>query len=231
MGGLLGVLSVVAIATAAAWVMHGAAGARTRRPDDPALPRRLPPPGTAGGMAVAEALARRRSVRVFADRPLSPAQVAQLCWAAQGVTDERHGYRTAPSAGALFPAAVLLVDSAGVHQYEPQQHALRRTVAGDLRQGLQAAALDQPSVGAAPVCMVIAMDEAASASKYGSRAERYCLLEAGHVAQNVLLQATAMGLGGVPVGAFEDRRVSTLLHLPPNLRPVYLLPLGYPSAT
>ncbi len=180
-------------------------------------------------MGLAEVLKRRRSRREFSGKSLSLAQVAQLCWAAQGITDDIQGFRTAPSAGALYPITVFVVDTNGVYEYEPAGHALRQAAAGDLRGKLQAAALDQPCVGEAPLCLVIAVDVARTASKYGSRAERYCLLEAGHVAQNVLLQATALGLAGVPVGAFDHRRVASTLALPPNLRPVYLLPLGYPG--
>jgi SagB-type dehydrogenase family enzyme len=181
-------------------------------------------------MAVAEALARRRSQRVFAHRPLPVESVSQLCWAAQGITSPAKGYRTAPSAGAKFPIAVFLVDAAGVSEYEPKRHVLLRVRAGDLRGRLRAAAHDQASVGTAPVCLVITMDVSKTAAKYGGRAERYCLLEAGHVAQNVLLQATALELVGTPVGAFEDDKVAALLHLPPDVHPVYLLPLGNPGA-
>lgn len=187
----------------------------------------LPLPSTEGGMTLTEALTSRRSHRQFAAEPLSLGQVAQLCWAAQGITDEGEGHRTAPSAGALYPITIFVVDAKGVYEYEPGRHSLRPALAGDLRRELQAAALNQPCVGGAPVCLVITMDVARTASKYGSRAERYCLMEAGHVAQNILLQATAMGLAGVPVGAFEDRQVAATLELSPNLRPVYLLPLGY----
>jgi SagB-type dehydrogenase family enzyme len=188
----------------------------------------LPTPQKKGGMSVAEALARRRSQREFADRALSLEHLSQLCWAAQGITDQDQGYRTAPSAGALYPVSVFLVDRDGVYEYEPRQHVLRQVTSGDPRKQLQAAALDQPCVGAARLCLVIAVDVARSASKYGRRAERYCLLEAGHVAQNILLQGTALGLGGVPVGAFDDRKVASILHLPQHLTPVYLLPLGFP---
>ncbi len=188
---------------------------------------RLPPPKTEGGMAVAEALAKRRSQREFSERPLGQEQISQLCWAAQGITDMNAGFRTAPSAGALFPATVFVVDRNGVYEYQPVDHSLRQVIAGDPRGDLRAAAHDQPCVDAAPICLVIAMDVSRTAVKYGSRAERYCFIEAGHIAQNVLLQATAEGLGGVPVGAFDDPKVVALLQLPPHLRPVYLLPIGY----
>lgn len=207
--------------------------ARTPRPPSPPGDAgeviRLPRPQLADHMSVAEALAQRRSQRAFADTSLSPEQVAQLCWAAQGITDTQEDKRTAPSAGALYPLSVLVVDQTGVYSYEPGPHALRQVIAGDLRGALQAAAHDQSCVGAAPLCLILIMDVARTANRYGSRAERYCLLEAGHVAQNVLLQATALGLAAVPVGAFDDHKVATLLHLSAKLRPVYLLPVGYPA--
>ena len=191
---------------------------------------RLPEPNTAGAVSVAEALARRRSHRVFADEGLSVETVSQLCWAAQGITDARRGFRTAPSAGALFPITVFVVDRAGVYEYRPDKHLLRPVVPGDVRRKLQAAALGQAPVGNAPMCMVVTYDVSRTASKYGRRAERYCLLEAGHVAQNVLLQATAIGVVGVPVAALDAKRVASILNLPKRLSPVYLLPLGRPIA-
>jgi SagB-type dehydrogenase family enzyme len=189
----------------------------------------LAKPNTIDGMPVAQAIKLRRSLRDFDDTPLTPAQVSQLCWAAQGITDPRRGRRAAPSAGALYPMTVYVVDAGGVWEYLPLDHALRRIVAGDERKKLQAAALDQESVGGAPMCMVLVMNVDRTAAKYGSRALRYCLMEAGHVAQNVMLQATDLGMGGVTVGAFDEHRVAAVLKLSADLRPFYLLPLGHPG--
>ena len=193
------------------------------------LEQRLPPVTSQDRMSVAEALAKRRSWRRFVQTPLTAAEVSQLCWAAQGITD-REGHRTAPSAGALYPLVVFVADAAGVSQYDPHRHALEAVLTGDVRPRLQSAAHDQESVGGAPLVLAIAIDVGRTAAKYGPRAERYCLLEAGHAAQNVLLQATAIGLGGVPIGAFDDAAVKATLHLPANLEAVYLLPLGHPSS-
>jgi SagB-type dehydrogenase family enzyme len=154
--------------------------------------------------------------------------LGQLLWSAQGITGEQ-GYRATPSAGAIFPLTVLLVDPDGVYEYTPEKHALRRVLAGDIRSRLQAASLDQSCVGSAPANLVIAMQVAPMAAKYGAQAERYCLLEAGHAAQNVLLQATGLGLVAVPVAAFQEEEVAALLDLPRNLVPVYMLPLGWPA--
>ena len=137
--------------------------------------------------------------------------------------------RTAPSAGALYPITIFVLDREGVHEYQPQSHSLRSARVGDLRAKLKAVGLDQPSVGGAPVYFVLTIDASRIDSKYGAKAERYGLLEAGHVAQNVLLQATGLGLVGVPIATFDEHRVTKLLNLPPNFRPVYLIPLGYAS--
>jgi hypothetical protein len=94
--------------------------------------QRLPPAATRDCMSVAEALAKRRSCRGFAQTPLTGAEVSQLCWAAQGITD-REGHCTAPSAGAIYPLVVFVADAAGLYQYEPHRHALDPVVAGDVR--------------------------------------------------------------------------------------------------
>ncbi len=187
----------------------------------------LPPPVLTGSMAVEEAIARRRSVREFASTPLTLAQISQLCWAGQGITDRPRGYRAVPSAGALFPVELYIVTADGVDLYHPAGHKLERHLAGDVRPALQRAALDQEAVGHAPTCLVITAVPERSARKYGGRAERYCFIEAGHVAQNVLLQATALGLAGVPLGAFQDDEVAQVLSLPGNHRVLYLVPIGY----
>jgi len=186
----------------------------------------LPKSKTKGTMSVAEALSRRRSHRSFSDQVPTLQTIGQLCWAAQGITDKR-GFRAAPSAGALFPITIFVVNNNGVYEYRPKAHILDRVLDGDIRNKLLTVALHQSSVGSAPVCIVVTMNVARTATKYGQRAQRYCLLEAGHVAQNVLLQATALDMVGVPIGAFEDKKLGQLLQLPARLQPVYLLPLGY----
>jgi hypothetical protein len=149
-------------------------------PDDTVIG--LPRPVRTGGMPLAEAIARRRSVRDFTARPLSTRSLSQLCWAAQGITGQDEGLRAAPSAGALYPITIFVALPEAVHRYDPGEHALRRHRRGDRRAALRAAALGQSCVGGAPACMIVTIDVARSASKYGRWAERYCLLEAGHAA-------------------------------------------------
>ncbi|MHC4094251.1 MAG: SagB/ThcOx family dehydrogenase [Planctomycetota bacterium] len=179
-------------------------------------------------MSLEKAIAHRRSVREFSSTPLAIEQISQLCWAGQGITDRADGFRAAPSAGALFPIELYVVTADRVDHYRPAGHRLKPHLDGDVRRSLQQAALHQEPVGEAPVCLVIAAVVERTAGKYGKRAERYCFTEAGHVAQNILLQATALGLGGVPVGAFEDQKVAKVLKLPKAQRVLYLLPIGHP---
>lgn len=190
--------------------------------------RPLPAAALTGMVSVEEAIAQRRSVRSFKDVPLTPAQIGQLCWAGQGITDRARGFRASPSAGALYPIELYVVTKDGVDRYRAEKHELQRRVDGDRRPDLKAATHGQEAVGAAPMCMVVAAVLERTARKYGERAQRYCLLEAGHVAQNVLLQATAMKLAGVPVGAFDDAQVRLALKMPDNCEVLYLLPIGSP---
>jgi SagB-type dehydrogenase family enzyme len=191
----------------------------------------LPRPMLDGAISLERALERRRSVRELGGAPLELADLGQLLWAAQGVT-ETHGYRTAPSAGALYPLEIyaLVADVGalrpGVYRYEPSAHALIMTRSGDRRRSLAAAALDQEFVGRTPVVLVIAAVYARTEARYGSRADRHVHMEAGHAAQNIYLQATARDLATVLVGAFDDRAVQTAVGLPSDHIPLGLMPVG-----
>lgn len=219
--GSLGVAGLVLAACTTAAL--GPPSSAPREPD-----QRLPAPHLKGGMSVEEAIAQRRSVRRFADRALKPEEISLLCWAAQGITDPDGRFRAAPSAGALYPIELYVVTAGGVDHYRPPGHALERHLAGDHRRTLQAAALEQDSVGAAGICFVITAVVERTAKKYGRDAERFCWIEAGHVAQNILLQATALHLGAVPIGAVEAEEAAKALKLPPDHRVLYLVAVGQP---
>jgi SagB-type dehydrogenase family enzyme len=181
--------------------------------------------------SIEAALQSRRSIREFALEPLTLADVSQLLWAAQGETGTT-GLRTAPSAGALYPLRLYLVsgDVTGldpaVYRYVPGRHELRRTRGQDRRAELSAAALHQECVRSAAATLVIAADGRDTIAKYGARARRYIDIEVGHAAQNVHLQARALGLGSVDVGAFDDAAVEDVLGLPRAEEPLLLLPVG-----
>ena len=193
----------------------------------------LPEPSFKSNVSVEEALQERRSVRAYAEVPLTLTDVGQILWAAQGVTDDR-GYRTAPSAGALYPLEVYLVAGnimglkPGIYHYQPGEHLLIQTASGDQRATLQASAVNQTSVGDAPATVVIAAVPDRTTAKYGERGMRYVFMEAGHAAENVYLQAAAINLGTVTIGAFDDDNVREVLGLPENITPLYLMPVGRP---
>lgn len=187
-------------------------------------------PDTGGSMSFERALAARRSQRQFAETALSFRDLGQLAWAAQGITEPTLGLRTAPSAGALYPLDLYFVTPAGVLRYLPAHHAVEQRTRRDLRRELARAAFDQQSVARAACDVVIVATTARTRQKYGDRATRYVTLEAGHVAQNLLLQATALGLGGAPIGAFDDRATGALLGLTAGAEPLYLIAIGRPAA-
>ena len=186
----------------------------------------LPSP-TEGALPLEVTLQRRRSVREFTAEPLTVAEVGQLLWAAQGVTIDWGG-RTAPSAGALYPLELYAVTSSKSMRYITDGHRAEITTERDLRSDLMAAALDQEAVVRAPLVVAVIVVQARTAAKYGDRAPRYVDLEAGHAAQNLLLQAAAIGLAAVPIGGFDDEAVSSVLQLPDGQEPRYLLAVGHP---
>lgn len=187
----------------------------------------LPAPHLKGEMSLEETLAARRSVREFTDEELTLEELSQLLWAAQGITADWGG-RTAPSAGALYPLEVYVATADGLYHYVPQGHKAIVESRADLRDELWRAGLSQDAIREAPAVFVIAAVYARTERKYGGRAERYVKLEAGHAAQNLLLQAVALGLGGVPIGAFYDDQVQNALTFPSDYEPLYLIPIGHP---
>jgi len=230
LGFWLGGLSVATCVLAACGSASPPYGVTPTRPNQATTETlALPTPRTRGTLALEETLARRRSVREFLDTPLTLVELGQLLWAAQGITSSV-GQRTAPSAGALYPLEVYAVTRDAVYRYEPNAHRLIVHARGDARAALYAVALLQEAILRAPTTIVIAAVHARTAQKYGEeRTPRYVALEAGHAAQNVLLQAVALNLGAVPIGAFLDDQVMHVLTLPRDHQPLYLIPVGYPK--
>ena len=188
----------------------------------------LPEPMTGGDIALEQALAQRRSVRSFTSRGLSRAQVGQLMWAAQGVT-HGPGYRTAPSAGALYPLELYAITRTSVLHYRPDGHRAEEWAPVMGWQALLDATSSADAVATAPAAFVIAGVAGRTVAKYGTRSAQYVHLEAGHAAQNLLLQAIVLGLGAVTIGAFSEDRIARFLALPTSQTPLYLVPVGYPA--
>jgi SagB-type dehydrogenase family enzyme len=182
-------------------------------------------------------MARRRSIRHYAPRPLSLGVLSQTLWAAQGITQADGGFRTAPSAGALYPLEVYVVAKKdgveglgeGVYHYVPKGHVLTLVKAGDASAELEAATWGQDIVKEAAATIVITGVLSRTAEKYGRRGTQYVHQESGHVAQNVFLQATALGIGTVVMGAFSEGAVKRVVGAGPGERPLYVQPLGVPG--
>jgi SagB-type dehydrogenase family enzyme len=195
---------------------------------------KLPPPVKQGGMALATALEARRTVRGFASRPLDLAQISQLLWSADGLSDPR-GHRTSPSAGATYPLDLYLAVGergvqtlpAGVYHYLVAEHALKLLPPGDGYAAVARACLHQAWMTEAPVMVVIAGEYRRCTNRYGERGLRYTHMESGNVSQNLFLAAEALGLGAGIVGAFEDKTLAKALNLPPGQEPLLVMPVGY----
>jgi SagB-type dehydrogenase family enzyme len=191
----------------------------------------LPEPRKDSDVSIEQSLMERRSIRSYSGESLTLAEVAQILWAAQGITDTG-GHRTAPSAGALYPLEMYLVTgnvkglTAGIYRYQPEKHQLNMLFNGDCRDELSVAALSQSSVAKGAMSIVFSAIYGRTTVKYGERGIRYVHIELGHAAQNLCLQAVAMGLGVVTVGAFDDERVAEILGMPDDETPLYIIPVG-----
>jgi len=173
----------------------------------------------------------RRSARSFSDRPLTLIQASQLLWAAQGINFKGH-LRTTPSAGALYPLETYLVAgnveklAAGCYRYDSNEHQLEVISDKDVRSDLCTAALGQSYVADAPALILLTAVYSRMMPRYGDRGVRYAIMEAGHAAQNMALQAAALSLGTVAVGSFDDEAVTGIMNLPEGEAPLYILPVG-----
>ncbi len=195
---------------------------------------KLPKPDCQG-MPVEEAIKKRRSVRSYSKKGLTLPQLSQLLFAAQGITGSVSGFglRAAPSAGALYPMEVYLVVnnveslSRGIYHYTLQGHALELLKEGDFRREITKTGLGQDMLGEANVTFVLSAIFERTRRKYGDRSLRYIYMEAGHISQNISLQAVSLGLGAVCVGAFYDDQVNRLIGLDGNTESViYLQAVG-----
>jgi SagB-type dehydrogenase family enzyme len=191
---------------------------------------RLPQPQLDSHFSLEKAISLRRSVRGYKDEPLGLAQLSQLLWAAQGTTDNS-GHRATPSAGATYPLEIYIMAGRvsglepGIYHYRCQSHEIEQVAAGDSRTLLSQAANGQSTIEDAPASLVIAAVRQRTEQRYGERARRYIAMEAGLVAQYISLQAVALGLGTVVVGAFNDDKIGHILELGEAV-PLYIMPVG-----
>ena len=203
---------------------------------------KLPSPQLKGKVSLEETILRRRAVRRYRREPLDLSQLSQILWSAQGITGTRE-FRAAPSAGATYPLEIFVFVGkqgviaseakqapeelqAGIYHYEADSHSLSLHKPADLRPDLARATLDQEFIIDAPVDIVICALYHRTSYRYGRRGERYVHIEVGHVGENIHLQAVALGLATVEVGAFHDEDVRKVLGVEEEIKPLYIMPLG-----
>ena len=195
----------------------------------------LPGPQTDGNISLEKAIKTRRTIRSFTSDPLNIAQFSQLLWAAQGITEDRGYKRAAPSGGALYPMDIYAIVGnngvegikPGIYHYKPKDHIVSLVFDQDLRDEVAGAALGQAWMAEAPLNLVITAEYDRITIKYGKRGVRYAMIEAGHIGQNVFLQAEALGLGAGIVGAFHDKDVIRIMKIPRSHEPMLIMPVGY----
>lgn len=200
----------------------------------------LPKPRYQSNTSIEEALSKRRSHRSYKSEPISSFELAQILWAAYGITNSLEGYpqmrgglRTAPSAGATYPLEIYALISdvddiiPGVYRYNSKKHSLKLVNSDNVKPALAEAALNQEMIIDAPACLFFSAIYERTAQKYGERAiNRYVCMDLGHAAQNVYLQVEALGLGTCAIGAFNDAEVCRVMQLTEEETPLYIMPIG-----
>jgi protease I len=190
----------------------------------------LTDPNLQSNVSLEEALARRRSVRQFSSEPIKRSEISQLAWAGQGITEPQRGLRTAPSAGSIFPMELLFATPEGLFAYRPADHSLLQIGDQDIRTMLATAAAMSESVASAGCDIIIAGSFRKLTDQFKDKARTYLHMEAGHIAQNILLQAVCLDLGAVPVGGFDTSQVRKVCRLRRDLDPLYIICVGHPAS-
>jgi SagB-type dehydrogenase family enzyme len=195
----------------------------------------LPNAQTNGTVSLEKTIKIRRTIRSFTSQQLTLEQFSQLLWAAYGITEDKGQKRAAASGGACYPMDIYALVGeegikgmeAGIYHYEPMGHSVSLILEGDLREKVARVSLGQIWMATPPLSLVVCAEYARITSRYGERGVRYAMIEAGHIGQNIFLQAEAMGLGAGIVGAFRDEAVIQVLGIPPSHEPLLIMPVGY----
>ena len=195
----------------------------------------LPNVKTDGTVSLEKSIKIRRTIRSFTPQQLTLEQFSQLLWAAYGITEDRGYKRAAASGGACYPMDIYAIIGedgvkgvdAGIYHYEPMGHNASLISKGDFREAMARASLGQMWMARPPLCLVVCAEYARITGRYGNRGVRYAMIEAGHIGQNIFLQAEALGLGAGIVGAFQDEAVIQVMGTPPSHEPLLIMPVGY----
>ncbi len=219
---------ITAVLSAIFLVLPAGSNAQPEPSSEPKIIK-LAAPNLNGKLTLEQALEKRRSIRRFTGQPFTLEQISQLAWSGQGITEKQRGFRTAPSAGAIYPIELYVAIPQGLFIYRPHNHSLEEVIDSDVRQKLSEASLGQRWVANAGADFIIAGSERKLAARYGRKAYQFLLLEAGHIAQNILLQAVSLDLGAVPIGAFNPQDANKICNLGKDLEVLCRLLSGRPA--
>lgn len=178
--------------------------------------------------SIEDCIQKRRSIRKYEDKGLTLQEISNILWAAQGITEKNRGFRSVPSAGATYPLEVFVAKKDGFFRYLPERHSLKMEKNKDLRKDIAQAALEQMFIANAGLVIIIAAIPERTTLHYGKRGMQYIHNEVGHCAQNIHLEAVALGLGSVPIGAFDEDKLRQTLDLKEE-EPMYIVPVGHPK--
>ncbi len=205
-------------------------------PDSEKIP--LPPPVCPSDTSLNDAIRKRRSIRRFEDKGITTELLSYLLWASTGISSKQAGceLRTAPSAGALYPIETYLAVNnvegiePGIYHYSIRHHRLEALRTADCSVEVARAALDQEMCAYCAVVFIWTAFFKRSKWKYGQRAYRYVYLDAGHIAENLALAATAAGLGTCQIGALYDDEANSVVEVDGERESViYMSAVGYPA--
>src|SRR5882724_4349269 len=173
---------------------------------------------------LAEVLLGRRSARVYTTESVELAELSALLYYSVAVTSTNTdsngivwGQRCAPSGGSLYPIDVYCISqkvvgcNEGLYSYDPNAHGLQILAPGSHVDRISSATFLGETVAKAAVVILMTANFPRTKFKYGERAYRFTLLEAGHIAQNMLLVAESLGLGALPVGGYVDDQLNAII--------------------
>lgn len=196
---------------------------------------KLPEPKENGKTALDFCIKKRKSIRDFSEEPIDLIQLSYLLWVSTGIQRKEHGYefRTAPSAGALYPIETYIVVNnvlkleRGVYHYSIKDHTLEEMKLGDFSIKTANGALGQEMCARAAVVFIWTSIFQRSKWKYGQRAYRYIYLDAGHIAENLALASTGLGLGSCQIGALFDDEINEIVDVDgKNESTIYMSVIG-----
>jgi len=188
-------------------------------------------------ISLAKTLEKRSSCRYFNEESLTLQDLSNILWAAQGITDKRYSLRrTVPSAGAVYPIEMYIsIRKEGVHEldkgiyrYISETHSLEKVSESDITEDLSNACYNQEFITKASFNILLASNNQRTRELYNERGDRYVMMEAGSITQNIYLEAVESNLGTVFIGAFDDALIKSLFGIE-KLMPLAIMPVGMPS--